>query len=75
MLTSVLCAIVVRRLWIIYSFIVRRLIGCGVLFFRSFGNQWVLPKTVLDLLLVGEALVRHLEFSSVVVDVVYMEGA
>ena len=25
--------------------------------------------------LVGEALVRHLEFSSVVVDVVYMEGA
>ena len=25
--------------------------------------------------LVGEALVRHLEFSSIVVDVVYMEGA
>lgn len=49
--------------------------------FRSFGISWVLPSPMngtrfsLQMVeLVGEALVKHLEFGSIVLNVVYMEG-
>ena len=71
--TGVSCAIIVGRLWIIYYFIVRRLISCGVLsldllVFRGSYQVWYQI-----FFSVGEALVRHLEFSSVVFDVVCIE--
>ena len=78
MWTGVSCAIVVGRLWIIYCFIVRRLINCGVLSLDLLGSvglsKYVIGYSFWLVELVGEALVRHLEFSSVVFDVVCIEG-
>ena len=53
MLTSVSCAVVVGRQWIICYYIVVRLIGCGVwcLDLLGFlGFSWVLPKSIVDTL-------------------------
>ena len=72
--TGVLCVIVVGRQWIICCYIVKRLIGCGVFsleflgFHRFYHVRWQI------FYLVGEAVISHLEFSSVVFDVVYLEG-
>lgn len=76
LLTGVLCAVFVRRLWIIYCFIVKILIGCCVLFLilwdlvgllknGNWPSFWLVE-------LVGEAQFRRLEFSFVVFDMVYM---
>ena len=65
--------------WIIYCVIVRRLISCGVLSLDLLGSvglsKYVIGYSFWLVELVGEALVRHLESNSVVLDVVYMEGA
>ena len=82
MLTSALCVVVMGRQWIICYFIVEtgKAYWLWSLVFRSFGISWVLPRTVADTLfglveLVWKAFVQHLEFGSVVLNVVYLEGA
>lgn len=77
LLTSVVCVIVVKRQWISYCFIARRLLSC--VFFPIFWGFLGLMMNVTRYYfwleeLVGEALIRHLEFGTVMLDVVYMEG-
>lgn len=78
LLIGVLCIVVVERQWIIYCFIVRMLISCSVLssypleFLGSYQEWYQI------FFLVGGvdwgALVKHLEFSFVMLDMVSMGG-
>ena len=71
-----LCVIVVRSPWIICCFIILVVVFCFSVFWGFMGltkngtrfSFWLVE-------LVGEAFFRHLEFSSIVFDIVYTEGA
>ena len=53
LLTGALCVVIVGRLWITYCFILRRLIGCGVLFLNLFGFRGSYQEQFLICILVG----------------------
>ena len=78
LLTGVLC-VVVERQWIIYGFIVRMLISCSVLSLYPLEFLGSYQEWYQMFFLVGgigwEALVKHLKFSFVMLDMVSMDGA
>ena len=79
LLTGALCVSVMGRQWIICYFIVERPISCGVWFLDLLGFHGSCQDQLQLLFLVGgiglESTRLHLEFSSIVLNVVYLEGS
>ena len=76
MLTDVSCAIVMGRLWIICYFIVVRLIGYRVWCLDLLGLAKIgCGYSIWFVELAWKACVYHLELSSIMLDVVSLEGA
>ena len=77
-LIGVLCVVVVGNQWITCCYTVERLIGCGALSTEPMGFLGFPLVGCLIFFLAGgigwEAFISHLEFSSIVSDVVYLEG-
>ena len=76
-LTGALCVVAVVRKWIICCYIVKRLIGYGTLSlgFLGFHGFPHVQYQIFYLVggIVGEAFILHLELSSIVFDMVYLE--